>query len=94
MVIMRVIHSSLNGMWPAHALLHCELDLALKRGSWTQLSGMHDVVSISLQVGPADDNPSKEEIERLHSLLCAEMIATFDSQKHAFGWHERTLEIL
>jgi hypothetical protein len=39
------------------------------------------------------DNPSDEEVERLHSLLMDRMVALFDKHKAAYGWGNKRLLI-
>ncbi|KOO35939.1 diacylglycerol o-acyltransferase 2 [Chrysochromulina tobinii] len=52
------------------------------------------VLGRPIEVGEACKCPSDAEIDALHAKLCDEMVATFDSQKVAFGWGDRELELL
>ena len=52
------------------------------------------VIGRPVEVGAASAEPTDAEIDELHAKLMAEMSAAFDSQKAAFGWAERELEIL
>ena len=52
------------------------------------------VVGKPVEVGAACENPTADEVDALHAKLCAEMTAAFDSQKAAFGWDGRSLEII
>ena len=52
------------------------------------------VLGRPLEVGEPSKCPSDAEIDALHAKLCDEMVATFDSQKVAFGWGDRELELL
>jgi hypothetical protein len=39
------------------------------------------------------DNPSDEEVEKLHSLLMDRMVTLFDKHKAAYGWGDKRLLI-
>ena len=40
-----------------------------------------------------DDNPSNEEVDRIHALLVQEMILLFDKHKETYGWKHKQLII-
>lgn len=46
---------------------------------------------IAVQKNP---NPSNEDIERVHKVLCEDMIKLFDEHKEAYGWAKKKLVIL
>ena len=47
--------------------------------------------SIQLQKMP---NPSKKEVELIHSRFCQELTLAFEKHKHEYGWGDKTLKIV
>jgi hypothetical protein len=39
------------------------------------------------------DDPSDEEVDRVHTILLSEMVSLFDAHKEAYGWGDKTLVI-
>lgn len=40
-----------------------------------------------------NDNPSPEEVDRVHNLLMSRMVELFDRHKAAYGWENKRLII-
>ena len=37
------------------------------------------------------ENPSAEDVDRVHAILVEEMVKLFDEHKEAYGWGDKTL---
>ena len=41
-----------------------------------------------------NEAPSEEQVDRVHAVFCAALVALFERHKHAYGWGSKVLEIV